>query len=1197
MGLTLASLNAASVDFPPDQEGGTKITLSSSHNPEDLVNLTDNNPNNRWTSKETKKPGMWLMLQADKPILFKSLTFDTTGSDGDYPKGYELYVSDDGKSWGEPVAKGKGATVTNIPEINKKAKFVKLLFTEGRGGWWSIHNLKINDISIASAKAKEPGKAKIVKKKTAKLAKSAETPEASFVFTAEDVKLDGHARIHGKDDIYLGFADTRKKKSNIETGGIASWEFKVDKALDQKLILTYELNDVLGNKNPTLFEIPGVIEKTVQLPATGKQNFYEWEIFPVKLKPGNYELKITNLGKKSFQAKKAEITKRDADPFGNFYPAVYVKKSSWPGSMVALRAAYKTPEVQNAVIYKGEKRVLYLNPLDGRGLWRDFPKQSDWFLQDNQVHGEWGDGKWDARKDYKNYLDPKRDNTLEKKLFTNLFKELGNKAKNIKNEYDALVKNNTSPDNPAWLKLYEKVCLKRRQQRLKSLLKHTDKIAYTTHLNLGTIYLATEGQIGPDGTELRMIDLSPLKEGKPLKDEVLLDAQNGIIRDPDVSFDGKTLIFAWKFWPHKRNKDVPLPEGIETTCELDIFEMDLASRKIRRLTDEKTWGADFEPCYLPNGDIMFSSQRIIQEVTCGFGQHSNLFIMNKDGKYARRIGFDQTQTAFPHLLRDGRVIYTRRDYNDRGNTYGHGLFVMNADGTGQTEYYGNNTCEPTTFQHTRQIPGTNKTMAVAGGYHTSQGGKLVIIDPRKGNQEYQGLEFINWDYTKKITGDDRYAREGEQYQYPYPFNENEFLVSFEPIGGYYFDEEGRVNHFAEREGTMNYNLYFMTKDGKRELLASNPRMSCNQAISLAPRKRPVPRPNLTNYKKKTGTMYVQDVYYGQSSKGLKRGSVKKIRVVELYYKPTNIGAALWGPPKDQVGPGKKYGGFGVHSLTPVGVGTASFDAKGIIGEADVEEDGSAMFEVPARRPIFLQLIDKDGHVAQTMRSWATLMPNERFSCVGCHESKLSTPVVNGNTIAMSKPPQKLKPLAKITGKPFSYAKMVQPILNAKCVSCHAPGKKAEKIDLTDTIVRDVPEERGANSTRRKFYKSYLTLLKVKRLPDKKNRLSAGEPNEWINHHTRLMNMEIIPPYYAGSATSGLLKMLKKGHHNVKLTQDELDTISAWIDLNIPFIGEYDEMNDWDEKAIKKYAEHMDRRKKMEAIEAENIKAYIEAGQP
>ena len=36
----------------------------------------------------------------------------------------------------------------------------------------------------------------------------------------------------------------------------------------------------------------------------------------------------------------------------------------------------------------------------------------------------------------------------------------------------------------------------------------------------------------------------------------------------------------------------------------------------------------------------------------------------------RQVGFDQVHTVTPTLLDDGRVVYTRWDYNDRGQVWG-----------------------------------------------------------------------------------------------------------------------------------------------------------------------------------------------------------------------------------------------------------------------------------------------------------------------------------------------------------------------------------------------------------------------------------------------------------------------------------------------------------------------------------------------
>lgn len=981
---------------------------------------------------------------------------------------------------------------------------------------------------------------------------------------------------------------------NWNWGGTAEWHFKLKEPVtNHYLLATYSAP---GGSSLTL--VLNGEEQTVPLRATdGWSDYRTAAIRQVTLNAGDQTLEFSNNNRGSFiNLKKVEITAKTPPPFSDEYPAVYQKKSSWAATLVAMRKAYRKPEMEDARLHYGKKLDLYLNRKDGKALWDDFPHETDWFLQDNQVHGKWGKGVYDARKDYKHYLDPNRGNSLEQQLIANVLKEIN--APSLQKQLDDLTTNNLSPDDPAWLQLYTKACRARRTRRLSALLEKTDKLVYATHMNMGTIYLATETQGCPDGSQLRIIDLTPEKNGKFLRDELLFDAGNGIVRDPEISFDGKKMLFAWR----KTNRHMGTIGNLApATGNYKIYEMDLATRDIRPLTDDKTYGADFEPCYLPNGNIIFSSARCVHEVTCGWGDCSNLFIMDKDGKYARRIGFDQTQTAFPHLLNDGRVVYTRRDYNDRGQSYAHALFVMNPDGTKQTEYYGNNSMAPTSIQHTRPIPGSRKTMGIAGGYHTSQGGKLVTINPKKGRQNYEGLSFYNWEPTppNKVNYEN-YCRVGEQFTYPYPFDENSIVVSLSPIGAYLTSANGHLNKKKEQQ-VMRYKLYYMTLDGRRELLAAHPVLSCTQAVPVMKRPPPAMRASPVDYTKKTGICYVQNVTYGPSAEGIEPGTIKKLRVVKLFYKPITIGAGGWSTPRNMVGPGRKYAGYGWHSVLPAGVGSASFDTKEILGEVDVHEDGSAMFEVPARTPIYFQLIDKDGLVVQTMRSWATLMPNENFSCVGCHEENDSAPLPQAmKTIAMQNAPQKLQPVHNISGLPFSYARLVQPIFDKHCVSCHAPGEKAEKIDLSATLVKDNLEDRGSSSTRRQFNQSYLTLLKVKWVDHKRlenPRLDEGRPSDWVSYYTRMATMELTPPYYAGSTQSGIINMMMEGHGKTKLTPEEIGTVAAWIDLNVPYVGEYDEMNIWDEDAKRRYAEKMDMRRKQEAIELKNIKAYISAGQP
>jgi hypothetical protein len=224
-------------------------------------------------------------------------------------------------------------------------------------------------------------------------------------------------------------------------------------------------------------------------------------------------------------------------------------------------------------------------------------------------------------------------------------------------------------------------------------------------------------------------------------------------------------------------------------------------------------------------------------------------------------------------------------------------------------------------------------------------------------------------------------------------------------------------------------------------------------------------------------------------------------------------------------------------------------------------------------------------------------PTHTFAGVGAHKQHDSAPLPQtSKSIAMQNAPQKLQPVHGFSGAPFSYPKQVQPIWDEHCVSCHAPGKKAEKIDLSATLIFDNQEDMGTESTRRKFNQSYLTLLKVKWTSGRKGlsnpRLDEGRSNEWVNYYTRMATMELTPPYYAGSTQSGLIKMLQEGHGKTKLTAEEIGTVAAWIDLNVPFVGEYDEMNIWDDAAKELYRSKMEMRRKQEAIELENIRQLL-----
>jgi len=149
---------------------------------------------------------------------------------------------------------------------------------------------------------------------------------------------------------------------------------------------------------------------------------------------------------------------------------------------------------------------------------------------------------------------------------------------------------------------------------------------------------------------------------------------------------------------------------------------------------------------------------------------------------------------------------------------------------------------------------------------------------------------------------------------------------------------------------------------------------------------------------------------------------------------------------------------------------------------------------------------------------------------------------------MRRPPSRLKPEADGTN-PFSYPRLVQPVLDRHCVKCHTKNKDKKGKDgkkpppLDSKIVRS---SRGSYmNPRTSYYVSYLSLA------PKFGFYDYGGKN-WND-----------PKWYRttagefGARASKLYKMLKDGHNKVKLPPEDMRRITVWLDSLSPFYGVYE----------------------------------------
>jgi hypothetical protein len=77
---------------------------------------------------------------------------------------------------------------------------------------------------------------------------------------------------------------------------------------------------------------------------------------------------------------------------------------------------------------------------------------------------------------------------------------------------------------------------------------------------------------------------------------------------------------------------------------------------------------------------------------------------------------------------------------------------------------------------------------------------------------------------------------------------------------------------------------------------------------------------------------------------------------------------------------------------------------------------------------------------------------------------------------------------------------------------------------------------------------------------------------------------MMKPYSFGAAKSPMLAMLKKGHNGVELTDEEYNKLACWIDLAVPFCGDYTEANSWSEKEKKWYWSQVKKQKRLADLE-------------
>jgi hypothetical protein len=143
------SSNSAQVSATPSgsialNRAGWVATASVSAGGQPPSNAIDGDPSTRWSTGTGQANGQWFQIDMGATHTFSQLVLDATASSGDYPRGYQVYVSNDGVNWGSPVASGAGSSaITTINFAVQTARYIRIIQTGSNSGWWSIHEFNV----------------------------------------------------------------------------------------------------------------------------------------------------------------------------------------------------------------------------------------------------------------------------------------------------------------------------------------------------------------------------------------------------------------------------------------------------------------------------------------------------------------------------------------------------------------------------------------------------------------------------------------------------------------------------------------------------------------------------------------------------------------------------------------------------------------------------------------------------------------------------------------------------------------------------------------------------------------------------------------------------------------------------------------------------------------------------------------------
>ena len=539
------------------------------------------------------------------------------------------------------------------------------------------------------------------------------------------------------------------------------------------------------------------------------------------------------------------------------------------------------------------------------------------------------------------------------------------------------------------------------------------------------------------------------------------------VKDLSISPDGLKLLFAMRA-PEDPDADE------EDQPKWNIWEYERVTDQIYPIISEPLFaeeGDDVNPYYLPSAEIVFSSNRqdiskavllderkpqfIAQRETADDEQNENIFnihIMDADGNNIRQITFNQNQDIQPRVLKDGEIVFLRRDSYE-GNNERTSLYRINPDGSNLSIYYGyhsqNTGTEGTNavFASPKLLSDFKLMVSLRSPTAESWGGDIAVIDtinytentqPTDANIGATGPAQVSITPTETAT-DDRISL-GGHYSSAHLIedNTNRLLVGWSPclVNGYklgiYIDGDLQLindqGEFVNADGDNTGTPVSISADEIRALPCTADALSLPQIQIADPLYGiwiydPTTQTQTPVTLATTNTIYTDAVVFDERTQGEgSPGSVLDTDLIEQKVGVMHIRSVydidgvdstengisamsdpLQTPVADRPArflrlikavslPSEDFLDFDRQSI---GFGSVSL-IKDIIGYVPIEPDGSAKFLVPANVAFSFSILDGQGRKLSDNNggshdNWLTVREGETYECRGCHTSNSEAP--------------------------------------------------------------------------------------------------------------------------------------------------------------------------------------------------------------